>query len=341
MRPARLLAAFGIVVVTSVGVLAWRTGYPVLSCGVLPVDYTPPPSPTGPGAAVRHVVVVAMENTPAVEVYQGADTGYLQSLLTRGAHATNFVDLLKPAVPSEPHYLLMEAGTATFADRQLCDNEAPSPDHVTASTDHLVTQMAAASPPVSWMSYQEGLDPATTGACPIVASGAYAPKHNPFVFFTDIVGNPPSSTNEFCALHHRPASRLAEDLQSGALADYVFVTPDLCNDMHDRCGSARSREAGGDEWLRVNLPPILDFADRNDGVVFLVWDEGSLSDSVLPFYAFGPAVKPAYAASGTFTHRSMLRSIETMFGLPILPTVKGANDLAEMFVGDRLPVRQP
>jgi phosphatidylinositol-3-phosphatase len=312
-----------------------RVGMPGGPCPVQPVTYSQLPAPTGPAGRVRHVFVVAMENTPAAEVFDGYDTPYLKSLQQRGARAGRFVDLLKPGVPSEPHYVLMEAGTATFADAKICGNGDPSVKNSTSSTDHLVTQLDTAG--LSWMSYQEGLDPATTGACPIRSAGKYAAKHNPFIFFHDVVGNPPSRTNPFCVDHHRSTDALAADLVRDDVANYVFVTPDLCHDMHDACEKGLSRQASGDKWLRSNLPPILDYADRNDGVVFLVWDEGSLNDGILPFFAFGPSVKAGTVSAGTVTHRSMLRSIEMMFGLSILPTVADANDLSELFTGNRLP----
>jgi phosphatidylinositol-3-phosphatase len=317
-------------------VLARRLGLPGGSCPVQALVYGPSVLPSGTPANVQHVFVVAMENTPAAKVFKGPDTPYLQSLAARGARATRFVDLLKPAVVSEPHYLLMEAGTATFPDGRLCGNGDATAENSTSSTDHLVTQMDAAG--VSWMSYQEGLDPATTGACPIASAGDYAPKHNPFVFFQDVSGNPPSKANARCAVHHRPFSALASDLGSGDVANYVFVTPDLCHDMHDACEDGVKRQTSGDKWLSENLPPLLEYADKNEGVVFLVWDEGSASDGVLPFYAFGPSVKAGEVAAGTVTHRSLLRSVETMFGLPLLPTVADANDLSELFVGNQLPV---
>jgi phosphatidylinositol-3-phosphatase len=330
------LAAF-VVVAGAFGVgAARRLGLPGGRCSVQKVTYGAVPPPFGSPARVKHVFVVAMENTPASKVFRGPDTPYLQSLAEIGARASHFVDLLKPAVPSEPHYLLMEAGTATFADGRMCGNGDASAKNSTASTEHLVTQMDAAS--VSWMSYQEGLDPTTTGACPIASAGAYAAKHNPFVFFQDVSGNPPSKTTGRCAAHHRPFSAMVDDLSAGDMANYVFVTPDLCHDMHDACDKGVKRQASGDAWLNSNLPPLLDFADRNDGVVFLVWDEGSWSDGVLPFYAFGPSVKAGGVAPGTVTHRSLLRSIETMFGLPLLPTVVDANELSELFTGNQLPV---
>ena len=297
-------------------------------------------SDAGPASAagqpLRHVIVVAMENTSAKELNNGP-APFLQSLASRGAHTSDFRDPLWTGVPSEPHYVWMEAGTNLFDDAKFCDSHAPSAGNSTSSTEHLVTQMEAASPAISWMSYQEGLDPTTTGACPIYAAGKYAPKHDPFVFFQDVVGNPPSATSPRCVAHHRPASALGNDLASVDLAEYVFVTPDLCHDMHDRCGSDRISD--GDRWLQTNLPPLLDFADANESVVFLVWDESSGTDPVLPFYAFGPSVKRGYTGAITYTHSSLLRSIETMFGLPPLPTVEKANDLSDLFEGNVLPLR--
>jgi phosphatidylinositol-3-phosphatase len=331
-----VLAALAVVAGTFGVRLARRLGVPAGACPVQKVTYGPAPTPSGSPAPLKHVFVLAMENTPAAKVFEGPNTPYLQSLAGRGARATHFVDLLKPAVVSEPHYLLMEAGTATFADGHICGDGDATAKNSTSSTAHLVTQMAAAS--VSWMSYQEGLDPATTGACPIAEAGSYAPKHDPFVFFQDVSGNPPSKTTAYCADHHRPFSALASDLAANDVANYSFVTPDLCHDMHDACEEGVKRQASGDQWLSSNLPPLLDYADKNDGVVFLVWDEGSVSDGILPFYAFGPSVKAGGVAAGTVTHRSLLRSVETMFGLPLLPTVSDANDLSELFTGNQLPV---
>ncbi|MBA3671887.1 MAG: hypothetical protein H0W68_07680 [Gemmatimonadaceae bacterium] len=89
----------------------------------------------------------------------------------------------------------MEAGTNTFGDRTFTSDSDPSSSNTTASTAHLVTQLNTAG--VQWHSYQEGI---TSGTCPISSTGHYVAKHNPFVFFKDIVGATPSSTT-------RPARR--------------------------------------------------------------------------------------------------------------------------------------
>jgi len=122
---------------------------------------------------------------------------YYRNTATDGTFA--FADPLPDSLPSEPHYVWMEAGTNAFSDRTFTSDSNPSSSNSTSSTAHLSTQITAAGS--TWLSYQEGLN-STTGACPIASSGFYAPKHDPFVFFQDISGNPPSDTNARCAAHH-------------------------------------------------------------------------------------------------------------------------------------------
>ena len=69
---------------------------------------------------------------------------------------------------------------------------------------------------------------------------------------------------------------------------------------------------------------------RNDGAIFLVWDEGA-SGRLLPFIAVGPHVKAGYAGAVAYTHSSLVKSLEEIFGLPILPAVTTANDFADLF----------
>ena len=51
----------------------------------------------------------------------------------------------------------------------------------------------------------------------------------------------------------------------------------------------------------------------------------------MPFVAIGPHIKSGYTGTVTYSHSSFLKSVEEIFGLPVLPTVAGANDLANLF----------
>jgi len=288
---------------------------------------------------IKHVFVIAMENEAAAAIYGSASAPYINSLLPAAARANAFADPLPDAIPSEPHYVWMEAGTNHFSDATFTTDADPSASNSTASTAHLAAQMDAASPPVSWLSYQEGLN-ASTGACPVRSSGSYVAKHDPYVFFQDIAGNPPSPSNALCAAHHRaytPAA-LAQDLQAGTAAQYTFITPNVCHDMHGATGCPGSDDIrSGDDWLAAALPPLIAYANANDGVIFIVWDEPVGGSSLIPFVAIGPQVKPGYASAVRFTHSSLTKTVEEIFGLPILPTVASSSDLSDLFQPGTLP----
>jgi phosphatidylinositol-3-phosphatase len=285
---------------------------------------------------IKHVFVIAMENHAASQIYGSASAPYItNTLLPSYGHATAYADDL-PALPSEPHYVWLEAGTNAFSDHTFTGDSAPSASNNTGSTAHLVTQIKNASNGVSWRSYQEGLN-AFTGMCPVAANGFYAPKHDPFVFFEDVSGATPSKTNAYCAAHHKALSALSADLGANAVATYNFITPNLCHDMHGATGCADSNGVrAGDTWLGQNLPQIISYAKANAGVILIVWDEPETSGT-MPFLVIGPNVKPNHASSVSYTHSSVVKSLERIMELPILPTVSSANDFSDFFTAGSFP----
>jgi hypothetical protein len=287
------------------------------------------------------VFVIALENEPAAAIYGSSSAPYInKTLVPQYARATAFTDPLPDAIPSEPHYVWMEAGTNAFSDTTFTTDADPDASNSTASTAHLTTQMMAASPAVSWMGFMEGLN-SSTGACPVSSSGFYAAKHDPFVFFQDIAGRPPSGSNSLCAAHHRAytTSSMATALSQGTVAQYNFIAPNVCNDMHGdpSCPGGSDVIATGDSWLATNLPPLIQYVNANDGVIFLVWDEPEGGSPLIPFLAIGPHVKPGYASSVAVTHSALVKTVEKIFGLPILPTVASANDFGDLFQAGYYP----
>jgi hypothetical protein len=97
------------------------------------------------------------------------------------------------------------------------------------------------------------------------------------------------------------------------------------------------RVTAGDAWLSSELPRIIDWVNKNSGVIFIVWDEGTSKTKIkIPFLAIGPAVKANHASSVKYDHGSLVRSIEEIFKLPILP-VAANNNLADMFKAGSFP----
>src|SRR5262249_1739860 len=72
-----------------------------------------------------------------------------------------------------------------------------------ATNRHLGALLLGAG--ISWLSYQEDMAP---GTCPLLTNNGalYAPKHDPFVFFDDLIGGPPpnctgNGTDPTCVAH--------------------------------------------------------------------------------------------------------------------------------------------
>jgi len=294
------------------------------------------PAHGAPGSKIKHVIVIAMENHDADQIYgDPVNAPYIHSLVETYAHAENFDDELPLEIPSEGHYIWMEAGTHQFSDALFDDDSPPSPRVSTGSNEHLVHQIKNADTRLSWMTYQEGMNE-QTGACPIKSSGFYVPKHNPFVFFRDVAGDPPAKDTPYCAAHHKPYSALQADL-AGELASYVFITPDQCHDMHGQPGCPDENPIRtGDKWLKSELPRLIAYAEQHDAVIFITFDEGG-STPKLPFIAVGTMVKPHYTGTERYSHSSQLKSVELILGLPPLPRVANSNDLSDLFKAGAYP----
>jgi phospholipase C len=230
-------------------------------------------------------------------------------------------------------------------DHTFTGDGAPTSTNSTNATDHIATNLAAAGK--TWRSYQEDLDPTVNGACPIVdgdqVTNHYAAKHDPFVFFKDVSGSPPSMTNTLCSSHHKAytPSTFQADLTANDVADYTFITPNLCDDMH---GSACSNlcitnacfVTAGDTWLSTNVPPIIDYINAHEGVLLLVWDEPE-SSGTQPFIVVGPHVKKGHASSVMLSHNSYVLSLKEIFGLSSPATPSGTNDFSDFFEAGYFP----
>ncbi len=292
----------------------------------------------GRAAVIKHVIVIAFENTDARRIYGNhLQAPYInKKLLPIAARAGRFVDILGLSVRSQPHYILMQAAKRSFSDHTFTTNADPSALNSTASHAHLIWQLNKSAWPVkpSWMAYQQGLNFAT-GACPITSAYPYGAKHNPFVYFKDISGDPPDANNAYCAAHHQPLSALATDLTTGNIANYVFITPDMCHDMHDKC-HAVSRIRAGDRWLESWMPRLMTWANANEGVIFLMWDEGK-NTRRLPFLAIGPGVKKGFASNVVIDHRSFVRSMSEIFEMPMLLAVGNVRSLESLFEAGAYP----
>jgi phosphatidylinositol-3-phosphatase len=252
--------------------------------------FVPPP--------VDHIVLVLMENHDYDQVIGSPDAPYINGLAGQYALADNY----GLRHPSLPNYLALLGGD-TFGVTNDCTR-------CFVDALNLVDVLEANGR--TWKSYQEDLPrPCFLGS----SSGGYVIRHNPFVYFRDIREDAKRCQQVV------PLSRFSEDLQTGQLPNFAWVTPNLENDMHD--GSV----AQGDQWLAAFLPPILaSDAWRQNGLVLVTWDEGRGDEGCCggavgghtPLLVLTPEGKPGYHSPAPVTPYGVLRTIEDLWGLPYL-----------------------
>ncbi len=278
---------------------------------------TPTSAPTatatsGSSGSIQHVFVVLMENHSYSQVWNTSSSPYITQLGNAYARATNYYAITHPSLPN---YLDLYGGSNYGI---TTDCEPSSTCHVSAVS--LADNLEAKG--LTWRGYMESMP----SPCYLTTSGTYAPKHNPFVYFDAIRTN-----TTRCDSHDVPYSDLSSDLASASTTpNYAFITPNLCNDMHDCSVST------GDTWLSNNLPPILNSpaCTVDKCLLILTWDEddNSAGNHVLTIFAGSAAKTGGVTSSVSYNHFSLLRTVEDIFGLP----TQTSNDAAASPMTDLL-----
>jgi len=282
---------------------------------------------------IRTVFIILMENhnwtgDGTLNIKGNPEAPYInKTLIPMASHAENYFN--PPNIhPSLPNYLWLEAGT-NFG---ILNDGLPSQNSQT-TTQHLVTLLQNAG--ISWKAYEENIDGTN---CPLVNEGPrdpngsrlYAPKHDPFVYFDDVTGNQ-NPNSSYCIGHVRPYTELAADLQNNAVASYNFITPNLCDDMHDSCTGGNIPD--GDTWLAQNVPGILNSAAYQNGALFITWDEADEGDGPIGMIVLSPFAKGGgYSNQIHYTHGSTLRTMQEIFAVtPLLGDAGKETDLKDLF----------
>jgi len=282
-------------------------------------------SSTGLMNVTGSIFVIVMENTSWSQIKGSSKAPYINGLLTniQASYAKNYNN--PPGNhPSLGNYLWIEGGSRFGITN---DNDPTNPANQIWGQDHFVKQLQTAG--ISWKTYQENI---SGTKCPLSSSSPYAPKHNPFIYFDDVT-NGFSAASAYCISHVRPFGELTSDLANNTVAKYVFITPSLCNDMHDSCAPTNDRIKQGDNWLKTVAPMIMgSTAYKNNGALIITWDEASSGDGPIGFILLSPQAKGSgYSNSIYYNHSSLLRSLEMNKGLPYLNDANNQTDMSDLF----------
>jgi hypothetical protein len=146
----------------------------------------------------------------------------------------------------------------------------------------------------------------------------------------------------YCQEHVVNASQLPIDLQSVATTpNYVFYTPNLCNDGHDSgCVSGQPGNYTGINTEMQYLVPLITGspAFKQDGLLVIIFDEADTSDTSsccgempgpldpdpgeeggtgggqVGAVFLSPFIAPGTTSTSAYNHYSLLASIEDIFG---------------------------
>ena len=282
-----------------------------------PAGATPP--------AVGHVFTIVLENHSWEQVMGAtgqAKAPYLHSLESQGVLLDQMYGVDHASLTN---YIAMTSGNASNADTRA-DCIAHYCPYPAGQDANIGDQLEAAGR--TWKGYMESMPapcthPAVVGAADPYLVG-YATRHNPFVYYDNIVSNPTR-----CNAHDVPFTDFATDLSANNAPNYSFIVPDTCNDAHDLGVNCSLDKA--DSWLAAHVPAILASPQyQADGLLIITFDEGIDARGCCGGNAKGgrehtlvlsPTIPTQARGRDTtvpYSHYSLLRTVEDIFGLGYL-----------------------
>lgn len=250
------------------------------------------------------VVIVIEENKDYSQIIGSDEAPYINALARQGALFTRSFGLLHP---SQPNYLALFSGST----QGVADDSCPH----AFSGDNLGATLLQAGK--SFAVYAESLPSVGFAGC---EHRNYARKHNPAPNWQG--ANLPASAN-------LPFYRFNPQ----QLPTVSIVVPNQKNDMHS--GSIRR----GDDWLRVNIDPYVQWAKTHNSLLILTWDEGSKKgDNRIPTIFVGPMVKPGLYDQ-RIDHYSVLGTITDLYRLPRIGNSAASAPIHEIWT--KAPAGEP
>lgn len=296
IRPLALAAGVAVTLAIGSASPATRAG------GSAIVAPAKPSGPCGvarrPPAVWRHVIWIVFENQRYSQIIGSSSAPYINNVANRCGLATNF---FAEAHPSLPNYIAMTSGST----QGISDDRGPSAHPLAVPS--IFSLLGA-----NWRALQESMP----SNCDHSDSGSYAVRHNPATYYPNIGAQ--------CAKQDVPLGPTPD-----ISARFTFITPNVCNDMHD-CGVGT-----GDRWLSTFLPKILASRQYLSGstAVFITWDEDDYgSNQRIATIVVAPSTPVGTRSTARLDHYSLLRTTEEMLSLkPLLGNAARAASMRAVF----------
>jgi len=229
-----------------------------------------------------HIVLVMFENHAYSQINGSSSAPTFNSLASQGAKFTQAYGVTHP---SEPNYLAIFSGKT----QGVTDDSCPH----TFSGNNLGSQLISAGK--TFKGYSESMPSDGYTGC---SSGEYRRKHNGWVNFSTV----PAASNLRYSVFPSSANY-------ASLPTVSFVSPNMCNDMHD-CSVGT-----GDTWLKNNLSAYASWAKTHNSLLIITFDEDNGGSSNHIFTAFVGAHTQVGSFSNQINHYNVLSTIESAYGL--------------------------
>lgn len=267
--------------------------------GMLTVSAAAPSVTTG---RFGHVAVVVEENANYTAV-AGSSMPYLFGLMSQYGSATQYYANTHPSIGN--YFMLTTGQILTNDDRQ-------TPSSFPVSVDNVVREITAAGK--TWKAYAESLPSVGyVGGDTTRGGGHYYVRHVPLAYLTDVQNSSAQRQNLV------PFAQLAEDLSTGNLPNYSFITPNGCDDAHD-CSLGTA-----DNWLKNEIDPLIkNSVFQKDGLLIIVFDESGNDNTNGGGRVVCALISPAFSKLGyqsttQYQHESVLRLTLEGLGVTTLP----------------------
>ena len=256
-----------------------------------------------------HVVICILENHSYQQIIGSVHAPYINTLVFQSANLQKYYGL---AHPSQPNYLMLFSG----------NNQGEATDNLPAGTPWTTPNLGGSllNAGNTFTSYSEGLP--TMGST-VAVSGAYARKHCPWVNWQG------SGINQIPATSNLTMSDFPTNFSY--LPDVSFVIPNQNNDMHN--GSDPGKISAGDVWLEQHMKPYVNWAQDNNSLFILVFDE----DDFTPFNRImclfiGPMVRQGNYYLKSYNHYDLLHTLEEMYSLPHVANSINGQTIDEIWI---------
>src|SRR2546426_322282 len=258
----------------------------LLASGILPLGAPINPVGTVPVSAEAtgnfdQLVVVLMENKNLNEVYGPAP--YMTQLADQYSFSQGWSSITNP---SQPNYIAI-MGASTFGVGG--DGNHPNLNHPT-----LVDLIETSGH--TWNAIAEG----SGSGCSI--NPDRGEDHFPFLSYTTITGNSARCAN----LHSGSSADVVAALNAGT--NFIWFTPTDQHNMHDNSVSS------GDAWIQSWVPGLLTAMGTKKAALILMFDEAYTSPPYIYMAFSGPATKLAYKSTASYSHYSLAKLLEDVWG---------------------------